>query len=59
MIFSFTFSIQNISMFLTFRFFRDWEFRAMKIQTLFRIRQKGYRYGFKTMAVYVQKDETM
>jgi hypothetical protein len=32
MISSLTFSIQHISMFLTFRFFRDWEFRAMKTQ---------------------------
>jgi hypothetical protein len=33
MIFSLTFSIQDISMFLTFRFCRDWAFRAMKTQT--------------------------
>jgi hypothetical protein len=32
MIFSLTFSIQDITMFLTFRFCRDWEFRAMKTQ---------------------------
>jgi hypothetical protein len=31
-IFSFTYSIQDISMLMAFRFCRDWEFRAMKIQ---------------------------
>jgi preprotein translocase subunit SecF len=34
MIFSLTFSIQDTSMFLTFQFCRDWEFRAMKTQAL-------------------------
>jgi hypothetical protein len=37
-IFSLSFSIQDISMFITFRFGRDWEFRAMKTQALERIR---------------------
>jgi hypothetical protein len=31
-IFSLTCSVQDISMFITFQFCRDWEFRAMKIQ---------------------------
>jgi hypothetical protein len=34
-IFSLTYSIQDISLFLTFRICRDWEFRAMKIQAQF------------------------
>jgi hypothetical protein len=32
-IFSLTDTIQDISLFLTFLFCRDWEFRAMKIQS--------------------------
>jgi hypothetical protein len=31
-IFNLTFSIYDISILITFRFCRDWEFRAMKIQ---------------------------
>jgi hypothetical protein len=41
MIFSLTFRIQDISMFLTFLFCRDWEFRAMKTQALFTVLAKG------------------
>jgi hypothetical protein len=33
-IFSLAYSIQDISMLIIFRFCRDWEFRAMKIQAL-------------------------
>jgi hypothetical protein len=34
MIFSLTFSIKDISMFLTFWFCLDWEFRSLKTQAL-------------------------
>jgi hypothetical protein len=35
-ILSLTYSIQEIAMFITFRFDRDWEFRAMEVQALVR-----------------------
>jgi hypothetical protein len=35
-ILSLTYSSQEIAMFTTFLFCRDWEFRAMKIQALYR-----------------------
>jgi hypothetical protein len=43
-VFSLTFSIQDISMFITFRFYRDWEFSAVKIQA--QVWRTSLRRGF-------------